>query len=227
MQLGSLCEQAGRSFRWLNRNGCDLLVCLPFAGGASYSYVPLARALASACRVAAIDSPGHGMSPGPPLRQFCDLVQYYQHSIATNVQGQFLLYGHSLGGIAAFALAVQLGTIGRAPRKLIISGCAPPGFGHNLSWACMSDDEFLRHVRRLGGVDPRLLEHDDFCSHLHELLKADAELHVSASISSAVDMPVFVIVGDSDPVLDVASARLWTTYARECQVLIVEGGIWT
>jgi pimeloyl-ACP methyl ester carboxylesterase len=57
--------------------------------------------------VVAVDLPGHGRSPGPPLASVDDIAAWLAAALATLGIGRYAVVGHSLGALAALALAAS------------------------------------------------------------------------------------------------------------------------
>ncbi|HEY7833771.1 MAG TPA: alpha/beta hydrolase [Ktedonobacterales bacterium] len=103
--------------------GAPVIVCIHGAAWTRVSWLPQMEALADACRVVALDLPGHGARASEPftMRAALDAVnEAISAGSSAAADGRALLVGLSLGGYVAMAYAA------RAPervRGLVLSGC--------------------------------------------------------------------------------------------------------
>jgi external thioesterase TEII len=135
-----------------------------------------------------------------PGAEFEALVDHYEAALDEAIEAPYVLFGHSLGGLAAFRLAQRLERRGRAPRAVVISGIGPPGTQPDVTWATMDDNEILANVASLGGTPPELLEHPEFSEYLCAVLRADGMALASfADVDpSTVAAPVHLFAGCED-----------------------------
>ncbi|MEV6671880.1 alpha/beta fold hydrolase [Streptomyces sp. NPDC051162] len=108
------------------------VVCLPYAGGGAFGYLPLARALheeGKPLRVLAADLPGRDSDddrpPVPAQRLTTDLA----HEIAASVPGELVLLGHSSGTGPALTTGLALRAMGRPAAHFVAVAALPPSCG--------------------------------------------------------------------------------------------------
>ncbi len=164
------------------RNESVRLYCFPFAGGAAASYRPLAKVLPEYVGLVAFQPPGRQDRLGePPVTDLRSLVPDFAKALLADLDdrnsGAYGLFGHSMGTILAYEVALELRRLGvEPPRLLTVSGRrAPhlppePGFQ---PYHLMSDDEFLARVMPLGGIPPELAAYPDLLELVLPTLKAD------------------------------------------------------
>ena len=125
------------------------LVCLPHAGGSASYYLPMAQALAPGADVLAAQYPGRqDRYAEPPSESVRELAERIVEAVGGDDR-PLALFGHSMGAVVAYEMALQLEAAGRAPVRLFVSGRRAPSAlrdGRRLRRA--SDTELIEAVRR-------------------------------------------------------------------------------
>ncbi|MEV0275694.1 alpha/beta fold hydrolase [Streptomyces sp. NPDC050610] len=110
------------------------VVCLPYAGGGAFGYVPFARALHEAgkpLRVLAADLPGRDRDDGRPAvpadRLTADLAQEIAMAVPSDTD--VVLLGHSSGTGPALTAGMALRAMGRPPARFVAVAALPPAPG--------------------------------------------------------------------------------------------------
>ena len=191
------------------------LVCLPHAGGAANFYFPMARALAPACEVLAIQYPGRqDRFQEAPLESVDELVDLLFPLLQRNTEGPIGLFGHSMGGALAFELARRFEEEGSVPTALFVSSRRSPSSYRAPDYIHLgTDDDLVARLRLLDGTDQRLLNQE-----LLELtlpaLRADYKAIETYQYRPGppLSCPVHALVGLDDPVVTEAEARAWSEH---------------
>ena len=85
------------------------LFCLPYGGGGASAYSPWARKIASTIQVCPIQPPGReNRHAEMPITRFDRLIEVLVEALGPLLDIPFALYGHSLGGLAAFEVTLQM-----------------------------------------------------------------------------------------------------------------------
>lgn len=188
-----------------------VLVCLPHAGGAAAAFRTWPAALDGIARVLALEPPGRGTRRGDPLpRTMDDLAGdlLAQLDEALDGEDEYVLLGHSLGSLAARAIASE-----REPRLLIAAGRnGPTRASETAPVAHLPDEELLDAVTHLGGVPEIVREEPDLLPLFAQPLRAD--LHIAETWLRPPDMPpltcpIAALQGTNDPVVSRAGAGAW------------------
>jgi pimeloyl-ACP methyl ester carboxylesterase len=95
--------------------------------GARRNWASLAKRLAKARPVLALDLRNHGDSPRDPVHDYPALAADLAETLAAEAPGGADLLGHSMGGKAAMALAL---TAPETVRRLIVADIAPVAYDH-------------------------------------------------------------------------------------------------
>jgi surfactin synthase thioesterase subunit len=161
------------------------LYCFPFAGGSAASYRPLTTLLPPGVDLVAFQPPGRQDRLGEPaVTDLRSLVPDFAATLLADLDAaadatelRYGLFGHSMGAILAYEVALELARSGAAPPRLLaVSGRrAPhlppePGFE---PYHRMPDDEFLARVIALGGIPPEVAANPELLELVLPTLKAD------------------------------------------------------
>jgi external thioesterase TEII len=201
------------------------LLCIPFAGGQSLAFRPLAEQLPPEWGIAAIDPPGHGWCPGEPLTSVDAMVATYHQHIPADHWNQVTLVGHSLGGCVAYALADQLDRAGLTPRALILSGTRPPHRRDDYdSFLAMDDPTLLRVLIEVGGVPAEWASEPEIFDHFKAALRADFQAFEDFKIPRPLPhIPTIAIGGMQDVVCRPEHVFEWSTVTPGCRIDFVAG----
>lgn len=106
-----------------------------------------------------LELPGHGARAAEPL---CDTIGEMEPDllggIAGSTSGPYALYGHSMGALLAYRLALRFSERGNAPLCLIVSGRTPPHVPMRRPPVhALEQDAFIEEIRRLGGSPDEIL----------------------------------------------------------------------
>jgi medium-chain acyl-[acyl-carrier-protein] hydrolase len=167
--------------RWIttfrrNPNAQIRLFCFPYAGAGTLPYRPWADALPPEIEVCAIQLPGRESrfreaaltDVEPLISTLTGLL--YPHRL----DRPFAFYGHSLGALIAFELARNLiKYYNVAPAHLFVSARIAPHLADSRPPIhLLSEAEFKKTLRELGGTPPEVLDNPEMAPVL-ETLRAD------------------------------------------------------
>lgn len=135
--------------------------------------------MASSVEVCPVQLPGRGNRiREAPFTQMTPLVESLAEGLSPFLERPFAFFGHSLGAIVSFELALKLQREkGKLPLHLFVSGrrapCIPrqDPITYNLP-----DEEFVEELRRLNGTPKEILEHSELMQLMLPVLKADFEI---------------------------------------------------
>lgn len=105
------------------------ILCLPYAGSSATTYIKLNQLFPYQYKIVPIEIPGRGLKSNEKLlHSISGIVDNVYGNILDEIQDQeeYVIFGHSMGGIIAFELCHKLmvdeGVLNK-PKKLIVSGC--------------------------------------------------------------------------------------------------------
>ena len=219
---------AQRTFEWPVRPpDIRKLVCLPYAGGNSTAFRPLAEALGPSWQVVAIDPPGTGLSaPEPPLDEVDALCDVFDAQIAPAAYEGGYLLGYSIGGYVAHALVERWERTGRpTPRGLIMCAVNPPNHRDTHPVFSAYDDEHLLDLlAELGGLPPALREERAIFDMFKHVVRAGFRAYERApEPRGTVRIPVMMIGGRGDVLAPPANLDGWRAFCRRYQMELVDG----
>jgi surfactin synthase thioesterase subunit len=205
------------------------VIAFPFAGGSSFSYAKIARALPAGVNLTTLDPPGHGRRMAEPL--LTDIGRMAQ-DLAPAVLGAAtgspcVLFGHSMGAYLALAMLDRLVELGAAlPLRLVLSGVAPPDRHQGEKLSALPGAQFLARVAAMGGMPDQVLEEPELVDLFGPILRADFE-----AAERYVDMrrrppavPVRILRGTADR-LAAADTSSWSAcFGEPPQILDFAGG---
>lgn len=195
------------------------LICLPFAGGSKYSYRALFDNNDVIFNAVTLEYPGHGSRVVDELvPDIKILVDDLYKQVETIVQdGEYAIYGHSLGGLLGYLLTVKiLLNKHKGPKHLLVSGAAGPSALSRTERRIHlhPHKEFLDEVIALGGMPEEIAREADMLNFLEPILRNDFK--VSATYvhqeHEPLDIPMTIVSGTEESITE-NDLLLWQ---KEC-----------
>lgn len=197
------------------------LVCLGFCGGGSGSYLPWAEIMPPGVELASICYPGRD---GRFLEDFAgdwdELAEDAVAAVRAAADLPYVLFGHSMGGWMAFDVAARLEERGGpVPEALVVSSANAPNRGltpRDMFPSRQDTDEQLVHWMRTFGLLPaHVLDDPDLSEMAIDLMRADIRVRDTFHYreGAAVTVPLQVLTGDADEVIDADTAAQWRELA--------------
>lgn len=183
------------------RDGALRLFCFPFAGAGASVFSRWAEHLPVWIEARPVQLPGRESRLGErPLRSLAEVVGGVTQGMLPLLDRPYAIYGHSVGGLLAYAVARALCAF-RPPTWLFIGGRRAPDVASGRpSRHLLNDEQLVAELRRLGGTPPDLLANREWLAIVLPILRADLALsdQENLSPSGAVDFPITVFAGDRD-----------------------------
>lgn len=226
-------ESSARFQTWLRRfspagDATSTLVCLPHAGGSASFFFPLARALAPAIDVLAVQYPGRqDRRHEPNIDNLPELADRIVDAVRLMDDRSFALFGHSMGALLAYEVALRLAAAGLStPTHLFASGRRAPSRHRDDRLHRSSDGDILTHARRLGGPGSAVLDDPEIRAMVLPLLRNDyhAVETYRHDPSAVLDCPITVLTGDLDALLTLDEAHAWAEHTTGPTDLVVLPG---
>ena len=135
------------------------LVCFPHAGGSASFFFPVAKALAPAIDVTAVQYPGRqDRRTEPNIDNIADLADAILPAVRPLTDRPLAFFGHSMGAILAYEVALRLEKDGAAPlTRLYASGRRAPSRYREETVHKRDDAGVIAELRGLSGTDADLL----------------------------------------------------------------------
>lgn len=181
------------------------LFFVPFAGGNKYSFKALEHHLPADMKITVLEPPGRGARIAEPLLYSLQEIadDMYGH-MRPGIEKDYTIYGHSMGGIIAYLLALRARKEGhRLPVHLFVSGTTGPSFREESALHHkLEKDDFIRELINLGGLPQELLSNMELFDFFEPVLRADLQA-IDTYCHTPVpplDIPVTVLLGDNEEV---------------------------
>lgn len=192
------------------------LFCFPFAGGSASAYRPWFHHAPRTLHLNAVEYPGRGMRMAEePVRSIPALVTDLADRIEPLLGAPFSFYGHSMGGVVAYELTLELRARGAAqPSHVFVSAASAPGGPTNhRALIDVTDDEVVEELRRLGGTPPELLDYPELVQQAVRVLRADSIAlgTYSRGGEAPLHVPITAFGGRSDELVAPAHLHGWAT----------------
>lgn len=194
-----------------------LLVCFPHAGGGASTYFDFAK-LATAANsnfdICAVQLPGHENRFNEEAhsnihRHTKCIADEIKSTVATDIA----LYGHSLGSVLAYEVAIQIAHGEKKIYALIVSGRnGPTKKTQKEKISHLSDSDFTNALNSYGGVPKEIIENREIMELLLPTLKKDfyaAENYISAKENPRLSCPVLGLPSQEDDFIDPELFRGW------------------
>jgi len=191
------------------------LYIFPHAGGSADFYVPFARAFTRDVSCVAVQYPGK--RAGRDLSQYTPIPETADRLCTMLGPDQtpgdrIAFFGHSMGALLAFELALRFEKVGNPVAALFVSACAAPGHMPRREELRGSDLELLNLVKDVTGVNPEFLNNEQFAATLLPTLRGlKAIASYECPTGAAVSCPVYGLVADND---ELATPDLMTPWAQ-------------
>ncbi|HUZ25304.1 MAG TPA: alpha/beta fold hydrolase [Streptosporangiaceae bacterium] len=192
-------------------SGTDL-ICFPHAGGSASYYFPLLAPLAARMDVYVVQYPGrHDRRHEPPIPSIAALADQVAAAIPAAPGRRLALFGHSMGALVAFEVALRLRRSSHAVAHLFASARrAPSSIGAELLHH-RPDEEIAAELHRLGGGPHDPAVQRTLMRLVMPALRNDlraAETYVPRP-GQSVSCPVTALTGAADPRTSLDDARAW------------------
>ncbi len=197
------------------------LLLMPHAGSGAAAYRGWNRLLPAEIGVQALTLPGRQSRRAEPLPVDWEaLLDDLHHALLATLDDErpYAMFGHCIGAMMAYRLAVRLEANGDPPPSLLgMSGWSPTGFwrapaGHEK----LSISEFGQLYKDFGAFPDELWADQDMMDLVLPPLVADFRIGVQYEDDRAVvDCPLVSYAGRSDPLLVEPDAMTtWTKRSR-------------
>lgn len=192
------------------------LVCLPHAGGSASFFFPVSRALAPRVEVLAVQYPARQQRLREPgidnIPEYADQI----FAVLAELDDKPLaLFGHSMGAILAYEIALRMQQAGRpAPVRLFASGRRAPSRYRAGRIHEGTDAQVVAELKRLGGPNPALLADPEMLELILPAVRSDytAIERYRHEPGRRLDCPITAVIGDSDPRVSDDEARAWADH---------------
>ncbi|WP_372833604.1 thioesterase II family protein [Puniceibacterium confluentis] len=181
------------------------LICLPYAGGGTSIFHPWTQQAGPGLRVCPVCLPGReGRIGETPFARMSPLLDWLETHLEASWQRPHILFGHSMGGIVAYALCLRRMRFGRTlPQALVVSACRPPPVRRDVQMHRLGGTELRARLR---AYDPANLAYDTYpelWDLMEPVLRADLAVIETFDPGQVARLPIPVIAlsGLQDPLV--------------------------
>ncbi|UGT60386.1 thioesterase II family protein [Nocardia asteroides] len=188
------------------------LACFPHAGGAASFYLPVAKAFSPSCEVLAIQYPGRqDRRSESPIGRIDAIADAVAVQLKSENDRPLALFGHSMGALIAYEVALRLQSFGISLVALFVSGRRAPSLYSSERAHLLSDDALMAEIVKMEGTDGRILNDADLMSSLLPVIRADycAVETYKHDPNSRLTAPIYAHCGIDDPRVSVDEAHSW------------------
>lgn len=178
------------------------LYIFPHTGGSADFYVPFARALSPGTRCVAVQYPGK--RAGKDLSQYTTIPDLADRLCAMlkpdePQPGPVAFFGHSMGGLLAFELALRFEQAGNPISALFVSAIAAPGLWPRRAELAGSDQQLLSLISEVTGANPEFLNNDQFAATLLPTLRGlKSVASYDREPEAVVSCPIHALMASDD-----------------------------
>ncbi|QJC51351.1 thioesterase [Paenibacillus albicereus] len=206
------------------------LLCLPYAGRSAQAYRRWASAAPAGLELVPLEPAGRGSRMGEPFYRSVQEAadDLLREALELREGGRYALFGHSMGALIAYELAVRLQRRGGLqPEALFLSAKDAPHVPrkeepiHGLP-----DEAFAERVRALGGSPDELFGHPELLRLFLPVLRADFRLVETYRQDEAAPLqtPAVVLNGREDATLSADPEQWRRWFAADCRYEWFDGG---
>lgn len=203
------------------------VVFFPHAGGSATFYFPVSAALSPKLEVFAVQYPGRQERHRDPLiDNVPELADRVAEVLSVDMDKPTAFFGHSMGAIVAFEVALRLEAAGLRLVRSYASGRRGPTTVRDERVHEQDDDGVIAQLKWMSGTDSRLFGDGELLRLIMPAVRNDyraIETYQGAR-DATVSCPITVLVGDADPTTTVDEARTWQDHTTGTFDIEVFGG---
>lgn len=207
-----------------NNNGLINLFCIPYAGANGSIFHSWKQKISNEINLYSFHLPGRGkLFSDKFIHEMEQLVDILFHTIIKYFDRKIVLFGYSMGGLIAFALAKRLENAGFNIDSLIISATKPMHFYIDKKHL-LSDDELKEDLRIYNATSKSILEHKEIMNLILPIYRNDCCLINSykPEVIKTIKAPVYLFNSEDD--IEKMVMLEWNNYfVNEAQYIKFEG----
>jgi surfactin synthase thioesterase subunit len=189
-------------------------LCFPYAGSGPSAYLGWARRLPPLVELRLVAPPGCELRETEPLEtSLTHYVESVVEALLAEPSFPLALFGHSLGAMIAYEVALRLVAAGRPPVHLFVSAKESPLDPLPLEVLHLLDDQrLMARTRELfGGLPDELVDHPELMASVLHRLRGDLSLlsQVESKPRPRLRIPVTVLWSPDDRSMTGEQANAW------------------
>jgi surfactin synthase thioesterase subunit len=216
--------------RWFQPDEADpdarvRLFLFPYAGGNTAMYREWPDLFPADVAAQAVQLPGRvDRRSEEPFDAMDPLVEAMCEAFTAELDDRpYAVFGHSMGALLAYRLALAMEREGRAPILLGAAGWAPEGFAVPTQEQIeLPQEELVEWVVSLGSVPPELYQDPELLAMTMPPTRADLKICVEyADDGAAMSCPVVTYTAKEDPLMASDATKSWvprcSSYLGNCE----------
>jgi surfactin synthase thioesterase subunit len=178
------------------------LYIFPHTGGSAEFYVPFARAFTGGTKCVAVQYPGK--RAGKDLSKYTGIPEMADRLCGMlkpeeTPGGEVAFFGHSMGALLAFEVALRFEQAGNPIAALFVSAAAAPGLLRRIANLQGSDAHLLSMISTVTGANPEFLNDEQFAATLLPTLRGlKAVTGYESPPEAKVSCPIHAMMADND-----------------------------
>jgi len=178
------------------------LYIFPHTGGSAEFYVPFARAFTGGTKCVAVQYPGK--RAGKDLSKYTGIPEMADRLCEMlkpedTPGGEVAFFGHSMGALLAFEVALRFEQAGNPIAALFVSAAAAPGLLRRIANLQGSDAHLLSMISTVTGANPEFLNDEQFAATILPTLRGlKAVTGYESPPEAKVSCPIHAMMADND-----------------------------
>lgn len=178
------------------------LYIFPHTGGSAEFYVPFARAFTGGTKCVAVQYPGK--RAGKDLSKYTSIPEMADRLCGMlkpedTPGGEVAFFGHSMGALLAFEVALRFEQAGNPIAALFVSAAAAPGLLRRIANLQGSDAHLLSMISTVTGANPEFLNDEQFAATILPTLRGlKAVTGYESPPEAKVSCPIHAMMADND-----------------------------
>ncbi|NLT09624.1 MAG: thioesterase [Ruminococcus sp.] len=190
------------------------MICIPFAGSGASLFAGWQKIIGNDMEILPIQLPGREERIAEkPLTSISDVVRSIAQAVVPVINGrEFVIFGHSMGGLIAYALTAELeNEYGMSPKLCIISASSINICTKKQKVSEMNDEELIKELSSYGGMDEQLLLLPDYLKMYLDIIRNDYKIieDFAASEKTSVSCPLRLYSGTEDTLIAKEDMKEW------------------
>jgi surfactin synthase thioesterase subunit len=203
--------------------------CFHHAGGSATDFFRWQELVNPRYEVICVQLPGRGARLRDPLLSDAQIVaDHVLESLLPLIDRDYVLVGHSLGGLIAYEVAKRLQRAEcRMPLRIVACARAAPSLNTTERTHEYPRERFVESLRQYGALPERVLEDRDLLDFFLPMLRSDVKTYETYRYdgSEPLNCPITALVGRDDPVVHLERVRGWAQESQvSCEFDVVPGG---
>ncbi|PCJ31179.1 MAG: hypothetical protein COA99_17450 [Moraxellaceae bacterium] len=194
------------------------LICFANAGAGAPTFRPWTATFGEDVDVWAAAYPGRDTLTGKdPVKTLAEVVEYYTADLSLFPDKGYVLYGHSFGALVAFALALELQSVGRAPAALCVGARHAPHLDAYESIDWRNQTKLVEQLKKVGGMPDAILNDKDMLEYFLPHISNDLMLNEQGDslVGQKVECPIYAFSSLTDQLVRPTDVVEWSQYTDE------------